>query len=67
MREAERCTGVTNAVVGAADGAHVLAERAPLLNSGRGGETVRGFRYPDVICGRLPVLGWVFELFRGRG
>jgi len=30
-REAERCTGVTNAVFGAADGAHVLAERAPPL------------------------------------
>jgi hypothetical protein len=30
-RGAERCTGVTNAVFGAADGAHVLAERAPPL------------------------------------
>jgi hypothetical protein len=31
MREAERCTGVTNAVFGEADGADVLAERAPPL------------------------------------
>ena len=31
MRAAERCTGVTNAVVGAADGAPVRAERAPPL------------------------------------
>ena len=30
-RAAERCTGVTNAVVGAADGAPVRAERAPPL------------------------------------
>ena len=37
MRAAERCTGVTNAVVGAADGAPVRAERAPpLMGLGRG-------------------------------
>jgi hypothetical protein len=38
MREAERCTGVTNAVVGAADGAPVRAERAPPLMGWQGGE-----------------------------
>jgi hypothetical protein len=32
MREAKRCTAVTNAVLGEADGAAVLAERAlPLM------------------------------------
>ena len=35
MREAERCTDVTNAVVGEADGAAVLAELTPPLNGGR--------------------------------
>jgi hypothetical protein len=35
-REAERCTGVTNAVFGKADGAAVLAERAPPLRGGGG-------------------------------
>jgi len=41
-REAERCTGVTNAVFGEADGAAVLAERAPPLTGGGGkGERVR--------------------------
>jgi hypothetical protein len=41
-REAERCTGVTNAVFGEADGAAVLAERAPpLTGRGREGEVVR--------------------------
>jgi hypothetical protein len=35
MREAERCTDVTNAVVGEADGAAVLAERAqPFMRLG---------------------------------
>lgn len=33
MREAERCTGVTNAVFGVADGTNVLVERAPPLKS----------------------------------
>ena len=40
-RAAERCTGVTNAVVGAADGAPVRAERAPPLMGQRSGETAR--------------------------
>jgi hypothetical protein len=38
MRAAERCTGVTNAVVGAAGGAPVRAERAPPLMGLRSGE-----------------------------
>jgi len=38
MRAAERCTGVTNAVVGAADGTLVRAERAPPLMGLRSGE-----------------------------
>jgi hypothetical protein len=37
MREAERCTGVTNAVFGEADGADVLAEFTPPLNGGERG------------------------------
>ena len=37
MRAAERCTDVTNAVVGAADGAPVRAERAPPLMGLRSG------------------------------
>jgi hypothetical protein len=61
MREAERCTGVTNAVFGAADGPQVLAERAPPLKGGAR-EAVRGFGYVDFTCGRLPVLRWVFEV-----
>ena len=40
MREAERCTGVTNAVVGEADGADVLAELTPPLMGGNA-EVVR--------------------------
>jgi hypothetical protein len=36
MREAERCTDVTNAVFGKADGAAVLAEQAPPLTGGGG-------------------------------
>jgi len=42
-RAAERCTGVTNAVVGAADGAPVRAERAPpLMGLGEwGGKWIR--------------------------
>ncbi len=38
MREAEYCTGVTDAVFGAADGAPVRAERAPPLMGYQGGE-----------------------------
>ena len=43
MRAAERCTGVTNAVFGTADGAPVRAKRAPPLLGAekRGGEWVR--------------------------
>jgi hypothetical protein len=37
---AERCTVVTNAVFGEADGAAVLAERAPPLTGGGEGEAV---------------------------
>jgi hypothetical protein len=47
MRAAERCTGVTNAVFGAADGASVRAERAPPLmglGSGRGRVRLRQAR-----------------------
>jgi hypothetical protein len=40
MREAERCTGVTNAVFGEADGADVLAELTPPLMGGNA-EVVR--------------------------
>jgi hypothetical protein len=47
MREAERCTDVTNAVVGEADGAVVLAERAPpLMWLGKGDRRVRLGRGP---------------------
>jgi hypothetical protein len=42
MREAERCTDVTNAVFGEADGAVVLAEQAlPFMRVGRGDRQVR--------------------------
>jgi hypothetical protein len=40
MREAERCTDVTNAVVGEADGAAVLVELTPPLMGGKA-EVVR--------------------------
>ena len=43
MREAERCTGVANAVFGAADGAAVLAERTPPF-MGLGSRQVRSAR-----------------------
>ena len=46
MREAERCTGVTNAVFGEADGAAVLAELTPLLNGWKA-EVVRLRRATD--------------------
>jgi len=50
MREAERCTGVTNAVFGAADGAPVRAERAPpLMGPGEGRQAGEaGFEKPGI-------------------
>ena len=53
MREAERCTGVTNAVVGAADGAAVLAERAPPLKGWSRG------------CSRIRLYGFYLRAIAG--
>jgi hypothetical protein len=56
MREAERCTDVTNAVVGEADGAAVLVERTPPLIGGRGDRQVRLGRGPGN-CERSQSIG----------
>jgi hypothetical protein len=65
MRAAERCTGVTNAVCGAADGAPMRAERALPLMGLRGGEAGKVGWFEKSI-GQMPLASLAGQFSSGR-
>src|ERR1700746_1337214 len=64
MREVERCTDVTNAVVGEADGAPCWQSERHRFGWGWRGEVLRSY-CADVIDGR-PAAGWATRFLNSR-
>jgi hypothetical protein len=64
MREVERCTDVTNAVVGEADGAPCWQSERHRFGWGWRGEVLRSY-CADVIDGRLAA-GWATRFLNSR-